>query len=171
MTDAIVTTAILALLAVVAAPSALESIRTHERNGAARSLLSDIRSTQHLAVTRRGTYGLQWGADPNASLSKSEFRVVRDMTGSCSIPATGAAEDGVNVVQGWQDLSEEFPGVTIESVRDNGGNLLGGVMFDSRGASVNTCTAVSFPVRVTVADSEGRTKVIEIQRAGGTHLP
>jgi hypothetical protein len=44
-------------------------------------------------------------------------------------------------------------------------------MFNSRGASVNTCAAVTFPVRVTVVDTSGATRTITIQRAGRVTSP
>jgi hypothetical protein len=76
-----------------------------------------------------------------------------------------------DVIRDWRDLSIEYPGVTITAVQDNGGNPLGGVMFNPQGASVNNCTAVGFPVTVTIADGWGGTQTIQIRSAGSARIP
>ena len=82
-------------------------------------------------------------------------------------PLSGAQ---IAVIRDWIDVSQEYPGVTIQSVLDDNGNTVGGVMFNALGASVNSCGTVTFPVRVTVADATGATHVIEIHAAGGTRF-
>jgi hypothetical protein len=60
--------------------------------------------------------------------------------------------------------------VTILSIRDSNDKSLGGLMFDSLGASTNTCTSVNFPVTVTLSDGSGNARQIEIGSAGSTTL-
>jgi len=152
-------------------PSFLGLIQRSSINAGSRQIMYEIRAVQNLAVTRGGVFGFHWGGDPLAALPLSQYRVIRDTTGACGFPAPTAPQDGTNVVRTWFDLAGEYPGMTIQSVTDNLGTALGGVMFNSRGASVNTCAAVTFPVTVTVADSSGATRTITIQRAGRVTSP
>jgi prepilin-type N-terminal cleavage/methylation domain-containing protein len=152
-------------------PSFLGLIQSSNINGATRQVMYEIRAVQNLAVTRGGVFGFHWGGDPLAALPPSQYRIVRDTTGACGFPAPTDPQDGTNVVRTWFDLAGEYQGVTIQSVRDNVGTDLGGVMFNSRGASVNTCAAVSFPVTLTIADNSGATRTITIQRAGRVTSP
>lgn len=170
LVDLVCTLALCAVIAAIAVPSAMATLRTYHRNGAARELLAQIRNTQQLAVTRRGVYGFHWHGDPTLNGPTSEYRIVRDANRACSFPAEGATEDGTSVVLGWRDLQDQYGTVTIQSIKDSGNTNIGGVMFDPRGASVNTCAAVSYPIRVTVRDDRGTTRVIEIGAAGATKL-
>ena len=95
-----------------------------------------------------------------AGLPKNQYRIVKDTTGTCGFPAITAPKDGTNVILDWFDLDEAYSGVTIQSILDNNNTALGGVMFNAMGASVNTCTTVSFPVRVTIADDSGNTRTV-----------
>ena len=170
LVDLQVLLAVFAVVCLAALGPVREALQTHRRNGATRRVLAEIRATQSLAVTRHGVFGFHWGGDPNVTRNPAEYRIVRDATASCSFPPTNQAQNGTDVVVGWFDLGREYPGVRIESIRDGGGSLVGGVMFDSKGASVNTCTSASFPVRVAVSDGSGQTRVIEISAAGSTRL-
>ncbi len=168
--DLICTLALTAVVAGIFVPSALQTLRTYHRNGAAREVLAQIRHTQQLAVTRRGVYGFHWHGDPALDGSTSEYRIVRDANRACSFPAEGADQDGTSVVQGWRDLQDQYGTVTIQSIKDASNTDIGGVMFDPRGASIYTCAAVNFPIRVTVTDDRGITRLIEIGAAGATKL-
>lgn len=163
---------IAAILIGTAMPSFLSMIRGSRLNAATRQVISEIRAVQSLAVTRGGVYGFHWGGDPLVGMATSVYRFERDSTGLCGWPAP-AATTGTDpdVIRDWRDLSIEYPGVTITAVQDNGGNPLGGVMFNPQGASVNTCTAVSFPLTVTVADGSGNTRTIQIRSAGSARIP
>lgn len=167
--ELILAVAIAALLIGAAMPSFLSMIQTSRIDGATRQLLYEIRSAQSLAISRGGVFGFQWGGDPGpppAGQLPSTYRVVRDTTGACGFPPVGAPVDGTNVVRGWFNLAGDYPGVSIQSVQDANGTLIGGVMFNSRGASVNTCTAVAFPLAITLADNSGAQRTVQVQRAG-----
>ena len=86
-------------------------------------------------------------------------RIVLDTTGACGFRAVGASVDGTNVIRGWFNLAGDYPGVTIQSVQDANNTIIGGLMFNSRGALVNTCAAVPFPIGyVDVNVSGGQSK-------------
>ncbi|MGH7252178.1 MAG: pilus assembly FimT family protein [Candidatus Methylomirabilales bacterium] len=152
-------------------PSFLGLIQRSSMNAGTRQVMYEIRAVQNLAVTRGGVFGFHWGGDPAAGLPPSQYRIVRDTTGACGFPAPAAPQDGTDVVRTWFDLAGEYPGIRIQSVTDNLGLPLNGVMFNSRGASVNTCGPVTFPVTVTVADASGVTRTVTIQRAGRVTNP
>ena len=156
------------ILIAMGLPSFLGLIQRSSINAGSRQIMYEIRAVQNLAVTRGGVFGFHWGGDPLAALPLSQYRIIRDTTGACGFPAPTAPQDGTNVVRTWFDLAGEYPGMRIQSVRDHNGTALGGVMFNSRGASVNTCAvpAPTFPVWVCVSDGAGTNRVIQIQRAG-----
>jgi len=155
----------------VGLPSFLGLIQRSSMNAGSRQVMYEIRAVQNLAVTRGGVFAFHWGGDPLVGFPPSQYRIVRDMTGACGFPVAAAPQDGTDVVRTWFDLAGEYPGIVVQSVRDNVGTNLAGVMFNSRGASVNTCAAVTFPVTVTVADNSGVTRTITIQRAGRVTSP
>lgn len=163
-----------AILIGIAMPSFVGTIRRSRLGGATRHLVAEIRTAQSMAVTRSGFFGLHWGADPGppaAGRLNSEYRIEQDPGGACAWPApTDTTGTNVNVVTDWTDLSREYPGVTIQTVQDGGGNTVGGVIFNSRGLSVNTCVGVTFPVTVTIADNSGATETIRINRAGNVTI-
>jgi Tfp pilus assembly protein FimT len=166
----LVTLAIAGVLLAATVPAVSTTLRTYHRNGAAREVLAEIRRTQALAIARRGVFGFQWGADPAVQLDPDQYRLVRDSTGSCGLPASSAPVDDQNVIQGWTRLSATFSGMRILTIVDSANKSLSGVMFDSLGTSVNTCTSIGFPLRVTVGDGSGETRTIEIGRAGATRM-
>ncbi|KRT69761.1 MAG: Type 4 fimbrial biogenesis protein FimU [candidate division NC10 bacterium CSP1-5] len=159
------------ILIAMGLPSFLGLIQRSSMNAGTRQVMYEIRAVQSLAVTRGGVFGFHWGGDPLVGFPPSQYRIIRDTTGACGFPAPGAPQDGTDVVRTWFDLAGEYPGIVVQSVRDNVGTVLGGVMFNSRGASVNTCAAVTFPVTVTVADASGVTRTVTIQRAGRVTSP
>jgi prepilin-type N-terminal cleavage/methylation domain-containing protein len=167
LTEVLVVLLLAAVILAVGVPLTLTTLRANRRDGAARRVLAEIRATQSMAATRGGVYAWQWG--PDEERPATQFRVVRD-AGECELPEPVAAPDGADVLRAWFDLGRAYGDVTIESVRDDSGRPIGTVMFNAMGASVNTCGPVSFPVRVTLMDGSGATRVIEIRGAGGTSL-
>jgi len=173
------------ILIALGLPSFLGLIQRSSINAGTRQVMYEIRAVQSLAVTRGGVFGFHWGGDPFVGMATSFYRIERDPSGTCAAPPAGwpAPADTTatvypdipvsiqRVIRDWFDLAGEYQGVTIQSVTDNNAIALGGVMFNSRGASVNTCGAVTFPVTVTVADTSGATRTITIQRAGRVTSP
>lgn len=169
---------IVGILIAAGLPSFLGAIQRSSINGATRQVMYEIRAVQNLAVTRGNMFGFHWGGDPFVGLPPSQYRTERNQAAPlypcASWPAPGAAKADPNpdVITDWFDLAREYPGITIQSVADSLGTPLGGVMFNSRGASMNTCNpGVTFPVTVTVADNSGATRTITIQRAGRVTSP
>lgn len=170
MIDLLVGLAVVGVLLAAAGLSMRTAAATYLRNGAARTSLAAIRKTQSLAITRGSVFQLQWGGAAGVGRPASQYRIVRDTTGTCSFPAVNAPVDGTNVIEGWTDLAAGYAGTSIQSVNDSGNTSRSGVMFNSIGASVNTCASVAFPVTVTIADAAGRTKTITVQNAGSAML-
>ncbi|MFQ5803131.1 MAG: Tfp pilus assembly protein FimT/FimU [Candidatus Methylomirabilales bacterium] len=151
-------------------PSLLPLIRSSKIDGATRQVMYEIRAVQNLAVTRGTIFGFHWGADPLVGMADSVYRIESNQTGNCvdwPLPADTMATNA-DVIRDWFDLAGEYQGVTMPSVKDNVGTALGGVMFNSRGASVNNCAipAPTFPVWVCLSDAAGTLRAIQIQRAG-----
>lgn len=162
---------IAAILAGSAAPFLLGNIERSRLDTATRRLMAEVRLVQSLAVTRSGVYGFHWGGDPDlGGLSNSQYRIEQD-AGTCDWPAaTDTTGSNPNVITDWFNLAREYPGITIQSVMDSNGALLGGVTFNAIAASVNTCTAVTFPVTITIANTTGVTRTIQVQSAGSVRI-
>jgi type II secretory pathway pseudopilin PulG len=171
--DLLTAVTIAAILIGAAVPTFSATIQRSRLDAATRQVVSEIRKAQSLAVTRSGVFGFHWGGDPNIiGFSNSQYRIELDPTGACAWPAAGAsmADPNPDVITDWLDLSGPFPGVRINSVRDNNNVILGGVIFDTIGSSVNTCTAVAFPLTVTLMDNSGGTRTIEVRSAGSVRI-
>ncbi len=162
--------AIAVILIGVAMPSFLSMIQRSRIDGGARQVLYEIRSAQSYAISRGGVFGFHWGGDPiPTGRLNSEYRIVRDRNPPlppCSFPLVGDPQDGTDVIRTWWDLARDYPGVTIQSVQDANNITIGGVMFNSRGASVNTCDPVAFPLTINIADTSGALRTLQVQRAG-----
>ncbi len=167
--ELLVVVIILVILAAVGLPSLLGMIQRSEIDGATRHVLYEIRATQSLAVTRGDDFGFHWGGDPGppaAGQLNSVYRIETDPTGTCGWPLPPeTAAINANVIRDWFDMSVEYPGIVIQSIADNVGAPLGGVMFNSRGASVQ-CNPATFPLGVRIVDNSGGQRCVEIQRAG-----
>lgn len=168
LTEMLVMIFLAGLIIAISVPLTVHTIRANRLNGAARTVLGDIRLAQSMAATRAGIHAWQWG--PDAGRPESQSRVVRD-AGDCVLPDPQAPQDGTEVVRKWFDVGQSYDGVTIASVRDDQDRPLGGVMFNALGASMNTCVpSVSFPIHVTLIDGRGNTRVVLVKSAGGTSL-
>lgn len=174
--ELIVAVALLAILTGVAMPSFLGAMQRYRLDGAARTIVSQIRYARSLAVSNDATYGFHWGGDPNLppGYSNGQYRTERSGDGTCAgWPDPALTPADANVVSGWMDLSDELTGVTITSIQDSSNPVktVGGAMFNSRGASVNNCiVGVTYPVRVTISDTSGATRIIEIRPVGTVRI-
>jgi len=160
---------IAALLIGAAMPAFLSMVQRSRIDGGSRQVLYGIRLTQSLAISRGGVFGFHWGGDPGppaAGRLNSEYRFETD-PGGCAWPApTDTRATNPNVVRDWFDLAGEYQGVTIQSVQDATATIMGGVMFNSRGASVNTCGPVTFPITITIVDNSGGQRFVCVRRTG-----
>jgi prepilin-type N-terminal cleavage/methylation domain-containing protein len=170
--EVLVAIVIAGILVGLGIPSLLPLIRSSKIDGATRQVMYEIRAVQNLAVTRGTIFGFHWGADPLVGMADSVYRIESNQTGNCvdwPLPADTMATNA-DVIRDWFDLSGEYQGITIQSVQDATSTDIGGVMFNSRGASINTCVAVTFPLTITIADTSGVTRTIEVQRAGRVRI-
>jgi prepilin-type N-terminal cleavage/methylation domain-containing protein len=169
--EMLVVIVIAAILAALGLPALLNVIAGSRIDGATRQVMYEIRAVQSLAVTRGSDFGFHWGGDPFVGMAPSVYRIETDPSGACGWPPPAdTAATNANVIRDWFDLSVEYPGIVIQSVEDANSTVLGGVMFNSRGASVNTCAAVTFPLTITIADNSGATRTIQVQRAGRVRI-
>ena len=165
--------AILAILGKLSMPYFTATIESYRLNGAARRVAGDLRLAQSLAVSQGGIYGWHWGGDPNAiSPPGASFsRVEKDTGTACSWPAVAdTMTTNANVITNWTDLTKELTGITIVSVKDNTPATIGGVAFDSRAAPANPCTAVAYPLTITIRNTSGTTRTVTVQNAGGVRI-
>ena len=170
MVELAVTLTVAAMLLAIVVPGIKNTLAVYNRNGAAREVMAQIRNAQSAAVTRDGVYVFQWGGDTAVNYPESQYRLVKDTSGACALPTATTAKDDTNVLVYWRDVATTFPGTKIQSVIDNSGTAVGKIMFNSRGASVNTCATANFPITVTVADGAGKTRQIQIRSAGSVKL-
>ncbi|MFQ5524490.1 MAG: Tfp pilus assembly protein FimT/FimU [Acidimicrobiia bacterium] len=163
---------IASILVGAAMPALLAATQRSRLDAATREVVSEIRKVQSLAVTRSGVFGFHWGGDPNITgLANSQYRLERDGIAGCDWPApTDTAATNADVITNWADLAGPFPGVTITAVRDKNSVLLGGASFDGLGASLNPCTAAAFPLTITLVDTAGTTRTIEVRSAGSVRI-
>jgi prepilin-type N-terminal cleavage/methylation domain-containing protein len=169
--ELLVVVAIVAILAVAAIPFVLGQIQSSRIDGAVRQIVSDLRNAQSLAVSKGGCYGLHFGLDPLVG-RPNEYRTE---TGGCDgggWPAPSAPFGGnPNVISNWYNVPVGYQGISITSLRDNVNTNVNGVIFDSRGTSVNPFIAISHPVKITVSSTSGATKFIHVKAAGGVKVP
>ncbi len=172
--ELLVVVTVTAILAAVGMPLFLGTIETYRLNAATRQVATEIRRVQSLAVSRGAVIGFHWGGNPDLpdpGRLNSEYRIERDATGACDYPSPTDTTANPDVITNWTDLTRDYRGTEISAVQDTNGTVLGGVMFNARGVSVNTCTnPVAFPVTVTVGDTTGATRTIEIRSAGSLRI-
>lgn len=172
-TELVVLLAVVAILVAVALPGIVAAMQTFRLNGAVRRIVSDLRFAQSLAISRGGIYGFHWGGDPlePSAPGPSYYRIEKNTVTGCNWPSVfDTVDTNPNVITNWTDLSQEFQGVTITSLVDSGSVALGGTAFNSRAASVNPCTAVAYPLTITVRHPSGTTKTIQVRSAGNVRI-
>ena len=174
MLEILVAMAMLAILAGISMPVFSNTMASYRFNGAVWRVLSDIRYAQSLAVANSRIYSWHWGGDGGAP-GPTQSRVEKWPGAACSWPpvADTVSTNG-NVITNWYDLAaKDYPGVSILSVKDNGGTTVGAVAFNARGASQppSPCnTVVVYPVTITVRSPAGATRTIRVQSAGGVSI-
>ena len=171
--ELLIVVSVIVVMAGVAMPSFLELIQTYRLNAATQQTVAEIRKVQSLAASRGSVFGFHWGGDPiPTGRLNSEHRIERDATGECGYPLPTDTTANPDVITEWTDLTQDYTGVLISSIQDTNGTPLGGVMFNARGVSANTCTGtvVAFPVTVTVADATGATRTIQVRSAGSLRV-
>lgn len=138
------------LLAGVSLPFFLTIVQNYRFDGAVQQVLVDLRYAQSVAVSRGGQASLHWGndiAEPN------KYRIERSTDGGTTWTS----------VTPWVNISADFQGITIQSIKDSANVTLARVSFDARGASVAT---LNHPIRITLVNTAGTPRTVEILPTG-----
>ena len=140
------------LLAGVSLPFFLTIVQNYRFDGAVQQVLVDLRYAQSVAVSRGGQASLHWGndllpAEPNT------YRIERSTDGGTTWTS----------VTPWVNISADFQGITIQSIKDSANVTLARVSFDARGASVAT---LNHPIRITLVNAAGTPRTVEILATG-----
>ncbi len=169
LVETMLTLAVLGVTLVVSSVSIVSAVQTSRLKRAAGWMVSEIRHARSLAVSERATIGVHWGGDPSEANPPGVnfLRLERNTGTTCSWPALGdSVASNPNVITDWSDLSDEYPGIDLVSIVGNDSAAVGGMAFDSRGESANPCTGVAYPISITITNTVGATKVVQVRGAG-----
>jgi len=169
LVETMITLAVLGAVLVLSSGSIVTAVQTSRLNRAARWMVGEIRHARSLAVSGHATIGVHWGGDPSETSPPgvNYFRLEQNTGTTCSWPALAdSVASNPNVITDWSDLSDEYPGISIVSIVGSDSSAIGGMAFNSRGASVNPCTGVAYPISITLTNTAGVRKVVEVRSAG-----
>jgi len=171
LVELLVTVAFFAIFSMISMPLFTSVYQGYRFDGAAQTVGSDLRYAQGLAVNKGGCYGLHFGSDPLVN-RPNQYRIEK---GGCNGLGWPAAADTMatnpNVITNWYNLPQDFPGVTITSLKDNASLTVNRVSFNSLGASVNPFVAISNPVTITLSNASGATRAIQVRATGSVQVP
>jgi Tfp pilus assembly protein FimT len=158
--ETVVLVAAVAVLVGVALPSFTGALQTRRMSAATRKLAGDLRSIQSTAVARGGLYRLHSGADPAVN-QPGQYRLEQSSDG-------GTTWTGITL---WTNVSTEFPGVSLTSIRDSAGApvTLYEVRFNSRGATANP-GGPSYPLNIVISGLAG-SQTIQVRWTGSVRVP
>ena len=146
LVELVTTAAVLVILLAIAMPVLQSTIAQRRLTSARERMANDLRYAQSLAV-REGNL----------------HRILTDGAGQYRLERnTGAWA----ALMGWYNLSTDYRGSSLQSVRDNGGGALTNITFNSQGAVDVTTGAASYPITLTVAAASGTTGTIQVLRNG-----
>ncbi|HSB71855.1 MAG TPA: GspH/FimT family pseudopilin [Candidatus Methylomirabilis sp.] len=151
LVELVTTVAILFIMLAVATPVLQSTIAQRRLTSALERIAGDIRSAQSMAV-REGNL----------------HRFLTDGAGQYRLERNAGAWAAV---MGWYNLSSDYRGSSLQSVRDNGGGALTNITFNSRGAVDVTTGAASYPITLTVAALSGATRTVQVLRSGVVRIP
>jgi len=155
--ELLVALAMIVILVGASMPFFLTLLQNYRFDGAVQKVLVDLRYAQSVAVSRGGQAAFHWGNDLIPA-KPNTYRIERSTDGG------GTWTE----VTGWYDLAGEFQGITIQSVKDNAGVTLSRVRFDARGASIAT---TSHPIRITLVNTAGTLRTVEVLPTGTVRAP
>jgi Tfp pilus assembly protein FimT len=160
--------AIAGVLVAAAAPAVLESIQTYRFNAAVRQVVGDIQRARSLAISQGDFYAFHAGADPFVNLP-NQYRLELSTSPNGTLwPVPGdTTANNPNVISNWQDIPTLYSGVAVSAPVDQNGQVVTGVIFNSRGMSTNPFANVVHPLQITITAPGWRTRAILISRAGG----
>jgi len=146
---------IVGLLAAIASPQAMTALQNFKLNAAAAKMLSDIRYTREMALSRHSTYGIEVNAASN-------YYEIFSLSGGAKTVLTDPSTRKAMTID--FDLLPQYSGVTIGVVDfcEAGGCGTVDLRFNSFGApsdSAGTAMASAATVQLTAG---GVTKTINI---------
>ena len=163
LVEFLITTVILGILCAIAVPGILGSIHRRGVDGASRRLTEDIRLAQSNAITRGAQARLivfdQNGAVPDPgnlsdSTKSNKYRIELRTGPSALWPSLNDnPSTNPNVLTVWQDLGNEYRGVSVTT-----GSAL---LFNSQGFLVNTSAPVN-----TILQGPGGSKTVQTTAIG-----
>ena len=158
-----ITIVILGILSAIAVPGILGSIHRRGLDGASRQLTEDIRLAQSNAITKGAQARLivfdQSGAVPdpgnlNDPTKANKYRIELRTGPSALWPSVNDnPSTNPNVLTIWQDISNQYRGVSVTT-----GSAL---LFNSQGFLVNTSAPVN-----TVLQGQGGSKTVQTTAIG-----
>jgi prepilin-type N-terminal cleavage/methylation domain-containing protein len=160
LVELIIVVAILVMMLTVAMPLFFQIIAQRRLTGAVERVATDLRYVQSLAVTQGTVHRLHSGAD-GAVGRPGQYRLERD---------NGAG--GWDELAAWYNLSTDYDGSSLQSIKDNGGTSIGtfDVRFNAQGAVANTGVG-SFPIVLTMVAKNGTTRTAQVMRTGAVRVP
>ena len=165
--EIILVVVVIAVIASVGIPGLLGAIQRYRTRTGADQMVGEFRRVQSLAMTSGARHRLFLRNCSSGPTPCKEYRIEREA--SSTWPAAGDSPgSNVNVLKEWVDLQREYGGVRVKSLKDTGGTDVSDVIFDSRGASVNT--GASYPLTLTVANAVGDERTVQVRSAGGVKV-
>ena len=169
LVQAVVATALVAILAMVSLPLFLSAIQNYRFRAAVDQIVGQIRQARAVAVTKGNVAGFHMMANPCTITTPRAYRIERSATGTtwpndCDTPSTNATY----VITLWQDLAQLFPGVTVSQPVDAGGTTLARITINSLGNSVATG---QHPISITITNSPSGSSVVQVTSLGSVRRP
>jgi type II secretory pathway pseudopilin PulG len=158
----------LAIIVAAGVPGLLGAIQRYRTRTGADQMVGQLRKIQSLAMTSGSRHRLFLRDCTSGPTPCKAYRIEKE-SGSTWPTAGDTPGSNANVLTEWVDLQREYGGVRVKSLKDAGGVDASDVIYDSRGASVNT--GVSYPLTLTVANAAGDERTVQVRSAGGVKLP
>lgn len=166
--EIILVVVVIAIIAAAGIPTLLGAIQRYRTRTGAGQMAGEFRRVQSLAMTSGARHRVLLRNCSSGPTPCKEYRIEREA--SSTWPAAGDTPgSNANVLMEWVDLGREYGGVRVKSLKDTGGTDVSDVIFDSRGASVNT--GASYPLTLTVANAVGDERTVQVRSAGGVKVP
>lgn len=166
--ELILVVVVVAIIAAVGVPGLLAAIQRYRTRTGADQMAGEFRRVQSLAMTSGARHRVLLRNCSSGPTPCKEYRIEREA--SSTWPAAGdSTGSNANVLMEWVDLRRDYGGVRVKSLKDTGGTDVSDVIFDSRGASVNT--GATYPLTLTVANAVGDERTVQVRSAGGVKVP
>ena len=148
---------IIGLLAVIARPQVVSKLQSFKLNAAAARMLSDIRYTREMALSRRSTYGITVNAASN-------YYQIFSLSGGVKTVITDPSTRNAMTID--FDLLPQYSGVTIGTVDlcQSGGCGTVDLRFDSAGTPSDSAGTTMASTATVQLGAGGVTRTITIHQ-------